>query len=243
MVCYKNKEILSIIPARLGSSELKNKNIKTLGGKPLIYYTIKASLKSKVSRTIVSTDNIKIANIAKKFGAEAPFLRPKKYSTRNSSSIGAVLHCLKHIKQTEDYVPDIVVFLQPTSPFRDHNDINNGLEIFLKTNATSVAGIVKVSQHPFWMFIKNKKGKLHELIKKNNKPQRRQDLPDVYFFNDSLYISKIEYFTSATLKHPIVDIHNMHGVEMSQLHSFDINSKLDFELAKKLIKNFSSYPL
>ena len=92
-------EILSIIPARSGSTEVKNKNIRLLGGKPLLCYSIQASIDSVVTRTVVSTDDIKIGKIAKKYGAEIPFLRPKKFSTSKSTSTSVILHCLNFLKK------------------------------------------------------------------------------------------------------------------------------------------------
>ena len=232
-------EILSIIPARSGSTEIKNKNIRNLGGKPLIYYTIDASLKSNVTRTIVSTDDPKIANIAKKYGAEVPFLRPKKYALKNSPSISVILHCLSYLKN-ENYFPDYVVFLQPTSPFRTYVDINMGIKKIMKTNATSLIGLVEVHQHPLWMFKKLNNDKMKELLKLRNKPLRRQDLPKLYYVNDALYISKTQYFKSVSIDQPAFDLHDLIGLEMSTLHSFDINTELDFYIATCLYK-FSAH--
>ena len=229
-------EILSIIPARSGSSEVKHKNIKLLGGKPLLYYTIMASIKSLVSRTIVSTDSPRIGEIAKKYGAEVPFLRPKNLSTSTSSSISVIFHCLNFLKRKENYCPDYVVFLQPTSPFRTFFDINNGIMKILKSKTRSLVGIVQVTEHPYWIFSKSKDDKLTEFVTKKNKPLRRQDLPTLYYINDALFISKSEYYRKATLNDPIFDKNNLSGFEMNYLHSFDINTKLDFKIAEYLAK-------
>ena len=114
-----NKKILTIILARGGSKGLKLKNIKKLNGKPLIYYTIKASLSSNlVNRTIVSTDNETIRKIAMRIGAESPFLRPKKYAKDNSSSEDALCQLFRMLKENEKYKPDYVVYMQSTEPFR-----------------------------------------------------------------------------------------------------------------------------
>jgi len=230
-------EILSIIPARSGSSEVKYKNIKLLGDKPLLYYTIMASTKSLVSRTIVSTDSPRIVEIAKKYGAEVPFLRPKFFSTSTSSSISVILHCLDFLKRKENYSPDYVVFLQPTSPFRTFLDVNNGIMKILKTKTMSLVGIVQVSEHPYWMFKKSKNDKLSEFVTKKNKPLRRQDLPSLYCINDALFISKSEYYHNASLNDPVFDKNNLSGFEMDRLHSFDINTKFDFKIAEYLSKS------
>ena len=162
-----------------------------MGGKPLLYYTIKESLKSKVTRTIVSTDDAHIATLAKKFGAEVPFLSPKKYATSTSSSMSVILHCLDYLRKKENYVADYVIFLQPTSPFRKFTDINNGLDKIHENNVSSLVGVVEVTQHPEWMFKKNNDDdKLVEFLKLKSKPLRRQDFSKLYYINDALFITK-----------------------------------------------------
>ena len=118
-----NSKTLGIIPARIGSSEVKKKNIKLLKGKPLIYYTINAAINSKLDRVIVSTDSEEVANIAKSLGAEVPFLRPKFLSTNKSKAIDVINHVFDWLKIENDYIPDLVGYLQPTSPMRTKNHI------------------------------------------------------------------------------------------------------------------------
>jgi len=229
-----SKKIISIIPARSGSSKVKNKNIRKLSGKPLIYYTIKASLNSKVSRTILSTDSPKIAKLAARFGAEVPFLRPKKYALKKSPSMAVILHCLDYLKKHEQYVPDYVVFLQPTSPFRTSGDIDNGINEILRRKTNSLIGLVEATQHPLWMFKKTRNNRLIAFQKNSNKPLRRQKLPKLYHINDALYISKRQYFDTASIHKPVIDLNDLTGLEMDPLNSLDINTNLDFEIAKKL---------
>ncbi|TLX80363.1 MAG: acylneuraminate cytidylyltransferase family protein [Thaumarchaeota archaeon] len=231
---------LSIIPARSGSTQVKNKNIRLLGDKPLIYYTIRESLKSNVSRTIVSTDDSQIAILAKKFGAEVPFLRPKIYATHKSSSISVILNCLDYLKKTENYFPDYVVFLQPTSPFRQFTDINNGIRKIMNSNATSLVGIVEVTQHPFWMFKKGKKDKLGEFIRLRKKPLRRQELSKLYYINDALFISKGQYYERISHHKPLFDTTDLIGLEMNYPNSFDINTEMDFHIANLLLKSVNT---
>ena len=228
-----DKEILAIIPARIGSTAVKNKNIREIGKKPLIFYTIKASLESIVNRTIVSTDSPKIKNISEKLGAEVPFIRPKKFSHSRASSLSVVIHCLNYLKKYEQYSPDYVVYLQPTSPFRTSQDINNGIKTIIKTKTNSLVGIVKVDQHPYWMF-KKEKNILSELICLKNKPLRRQELPTLFYINDALCITKISYLKSAKDPNPIFDQKNISGFEMSLQNSFDINSEFDLKIAQQI---------
>jgi N-acylneuraminate cytidylyltransferase/CMP-N,N'-diacetyllegionaminic acid synthase len=228
--------LLAIIPARAGSTGVKNKNIRLLGSHPLIYYTIRESLKSDVSRTIVSTDDPKIANLAEKFGAEVPFLRPKKYAASKSPSISVILHCLDHLRKAENYFADYVIFLQPTSPFRRSSDINKGIRKIINKNATSLVGVVEVNQHPFWMFKKDRNEILSEFIKVKGKPLRRQELPKLYYINDALFITKGKYYQTASHSHPLFDTTDLVGLEMSYINSFDINTEVDFLMAEVLFK-------
>lgn len=126
-------KVLAIIPARKGSKGIKNKNIQLLNGHPLIAYSICAAVKSKnINKIICSTDSKKIAKIARKYGAETPFIRPKKYAADFSSDLEVFKHCLNWLKKNENYTPDFIVHLRPTSPIRFLKDISKGLEIIYK---------------------------------------------------------------------------------------------------------------
>lgn len=112
-------KILALIPARGDSKGIPNKNIQKIGGKYLIEYTINSAKRSKlIDKIIVSTDSKKIASISKKLGAEVPFLRPKKISIDKSPTIEVIKHTLGFLSNNQFYVPDIILLLQPTSPFR-----------------------------------------------------------------------------------------------------------------------------
>ena len=157
--------IVSIIPARQNSQSIKNKNLAKLGNKPLIYYSIKAALKSKmISRVIVSTDSKKIMQLAKSFGAEAPFLRPKKLSKTNSSIHEVAIHAINFIEKKENSkIPSIVV-LQPTSPLRSFIDIDKAIELFIKSKAEYVTSFSKTKPLE-WIFYKNKDKNFHKISK------------------------------------------------------------------------------
>ncbi len=229
-------EILGIIPARGGSSQVKKKNIRKLEGKPLIYYTIKASINSRINKTIVSTDSPEIARISKKYGAEVPFLRPKKYSTNTASSISVILHCLSFLKK-RNYIPDYVVFLQPTSPFRTSADVNNGLTEIVKQKTNSLIGVEEVTaKHPYYMFRMEKNHRLHKFDKKLKKSIRRQELSKLYIVNDALFISKVKYYLNASLTDLVFDPNDLCGLPMEHIKSIDINTEFDFLLCKNLFK-------
>lgn len=226
-------EILSIIPARGGSKGLPQKNIKDLNGKPLIYYTINASLNSeKISRTIVSTDCDKIANISKELGAEVPFLRPNSLANDTSTSIETVLHCLDYLKEAEDYVPDYVCMLQCTSPLRTETHINEAIKFMVDIRANSVVSVCVADKSPFWAKILQEDGRIASLIGQENIPQRRQDLPTVYNLNGAIYINKTQLLYEKNLL--VSD--DTYPYIMDKRSSIDIDDLLDFEFCSLILK-------
>ena len=125
-------KIISVIPARGGSKGIKNKNIVKINSKPLIYFSIKQSLKTKlIQRTIVSTDSKKIAKISRQYGAEVPFLRPKSISNDAAKDYSFFSHLIK-IKKNENYTPDLIVQLRPTQPFRSIKLLQKAIELMIK---------------------------------------------------------------------------------------------------------------
>ncbi len=145
------KKILAIIPARGGSKGVPRKNIKNLAGKPLLAWTIEEAKKSKfIDRIIVSTEDEEIAQIAKKYGAEVPFMRPQELAKDLSLDIDFLIHALDWLDQNESYTPDIVLRLPPTSPLRRVEHIDEGIMKLLDTpEAHSVRSITKANRHPF----------------------------------------------------------------------------------------------
>ena len=192
-----NKSIC-IIPARSGSKGLIDKNILKLDGRPLLQFPIIAALESnKFDKVVVSTDSAKYAEIAKDAGAEVPFLRPKELSSDNSSSIDVALHCLDHFESTNQIFENLCL-LEPTSPLTSGDDIRNAFNLLLSSQVSdSLVGVGEcVSHHPNYL-ISLKKDKLISpyLKSKENLHIRRQDLSgNVYFFDGSIYLSKVKAF-------------------------------------------------
>lgn len=230
-------EIVGIIPARGGSKGLPRKNILPLGGRPLISYTIEAALKSKINRTIVSTEDKEIAEIARECGAEVPFLRPKKLATDTASSLSVILHALNYLEKKERYYSDVIVFLQPTSPFRTYKHINEALEMFFSSDVDSVISVCETEYHPYYMYWRKMNGKLEEFVKIKNKPLRRQDLPTIYRINDAIVITKREYFKKVRKNSPCFNPKSVKGYIMDRISSVDINDKFDFLLAEFIMKS------
>ncbi len=185
----KKPRILAIIPARGGSKGIKNKNIIKVNEKPLISWTIEASLNSAyISRTVVSSDDENIISVAKSLGCDTPFKRPKELAQDHTPSIDVVTHALKKLKNF-----DYVILLQPTSPLRDSEDIDKAIELMLEKKSKSCASVTLVKKSPYWMYKINEKNlKLTNIIKSDKEYLRRQDLPDVYALNGAIYINEVE---------------------------------------------------
>ena len=179
-------KILATIAARGGSKGIKDKNVKILAGKPLIVHTIEQIIRwGKYDKFIVSTDSEKISNIAVQHGAEVPFKRPAKYAQDNSTDLPVFQHALKWLSKNENYYPQIVVQLRPTSPLRKVEHIDKAVNLLLKNpQADSVRTVCTPSQNPFKMWTIDDDGFMKPLLQtKFNEPYNlpRQTLPDTYW--------------------------------------------------------------
>ena len=209
-----------IIPGRGGSKGIALKNIQKVGKLPLIAHTILSARESKLAtRIIVSTDNEKIANIAKKFGAEIPFLRPKKFSSDKSSTLDVVKHALDYLKKEENYTPDIISILLPTSPFRSLGLIDKSIELLKNTDATSVVNVFKSKEHPFKSFVP-KNGFLKPFKNDYKKYYQRQLLPEMFHTTGAAYT-----FWFETLK----KYGHYYGPRMKPLISTDPKMNIDVD--------------
>ena len=225
-------KIIAIIPARGGSKELPRKNIKLLNGKPLIAYTIEAALKSKfIDRVFVSTEDDEIAKISKNFGAEI-IQRPKYLAEDNSLRRDVIKHAIQTLKSKMNYEPEVIVYLQPTSPLRTVNDIDSALKLFFMNEYDSVISVCESSESPYWsLIIKNKIIiPLFEWDYFLNK--KRQDLPSTYILNGALYIMSTKKFIQNNNLFSKRTLPYIMPIE----RSIDIDKDLDFKLAELLIK-------
>lgn len=229
--------VLGIIPARGGSKGIPMKNIRPLGGKPLLSYMIQAALKSKIERTVVSTENKKIATIAKEYGAEVPFMRPRELATDTASSLSVLLHSLKYMEEKEGYRPDAIAFLQPTAPFCTWKHIDAALEMLLNSDVDSVIGVCESEHHPYFIYEMDRENNLGEIIKMKDKPLRRQDIPPMFRLTDAPIISRRRYFDKVTERSACFNPDSMKGLVMDRASSIDINDELDFLFAEFVIKS------
>lgn len=222
------KSVLAIIPARIGSKGIKEKNIYVIQGKPLIGYTIEAASKSRyIDRTIVSTDSEKIAGISRRYGADVPFLRPEELATDTARTIDAVLHAVDTLRQ-EGECYDVIVLLQATSPLRDENDIDGALEYFESIGERSVLSISKIEKSPILMRGKTPEGKLIPLINEGS-TVRRQDFKDYFIVNGAIYINLSKELTKDTSLND-----NEYGWEIPSAHALDIDSPEDIDAMQRI---------
>lgn len=192
-ICKQTKKILAIIPARGGSKGIPGKNIYPLAGKPLLAWTVAAALKSKyIDRVVVSSDDDKILTVAKKFGAE-PIRRPKAISGDKAPFNKLIYHALDHLKNKEKYMPDILIYLQPTSPLRESKDIDKALSL-LKGEVTSVIGMYEVDNKFLKSFVVDRKGHVKGAANDQFPFMNRQELPKTYMPNGAIYAIKTEIF-------------------------------------------------
>ena len=186
------KKILGVIPARGGSKGIPNKNIVEFGGSPLISYTIKAGLGSKMlTHCIVSTDSDEIANVAQSCGALVPFKRPDELSGDTALSLPVIQHAVRFMEQQQKCKYDAVVMLQPTTPLRSAKDIDNSLNLLFSTNSDSVISVVDVEGHHPLRMKRIVDGRLINYIDQGYEDMRpRQKLPPVYIRNGAVYATK-----------------------------------------------------
>ncbi|MDA9112772.1 acylneuraminate cytidylyltransferase family protein [Gammaproteobacteria bacterium] len=185
--------VIALIPARSGSKGIPNKNIKIINGKPLIAYSIEFALSSKkIDRVIVSTDSQQIADIAKKYGAEVPFLRPSKLATDSAPMYGTVKHLIDFLSKSKcDY--KFLALLQPTSPLRLEKDFHIALNTIEKdTTIDSIVSLEELPKHlspEFLMKIDN--GLMYPYLDSAKNIFRRQDVSSAYTRSGQFYISRI----------------------------------------------------
>ena len=230
------KNIVAVIPARGGSKGVPKKNLKLLNGKPLIVYTIEAAVKCKlINRVICSTDDEEIATIAKEFGAEVPFLRPKELSTDTAHTPPVIEHTVNYLEEKDGLKVDLVITLQPTSPLREHFHITEAINKFFQGDYDALISI-KTGYPPWWMF-KAEGDKLLPFASLgsgvNPYNLERQQLPPAYEVNGAIYITKRDFLKR---ENSIISKDNCGFIIMDQETSLDIDTLTDFMVVEEVMK-------
>jgi CMP-N,N'-diacetyllegionaminic acid synthase len=226
--------MLAVIPARGGSKGIPDKNIKSLCGKPLIYYTIEAALAAKtIDRIILSTDDPGIAQAACQYGIESPFMRPKELAQDNSLAIDTYIYTIDRLNAEFDGQYEEFVVLLPTSPLRTARDIENAIELFYDKNADSVISCVAL-HHPLeWIFRVGSNGAISRNKKFDEKMiKNRQEAETVYVPNGAVNVLK----NSLLKEKRSYYFDNTYAYIMSRERSVDIDSMADFDYAEYLMR-------
>jgi len=191
-----SKHVVAVIPARSGSKRVPNKNVKLLGGHPLIYYTIREALKAKtLSRIIFSTDSPEYAELARSYGAETPYLQPKEISG-DVGTFPVLKYCVDYLEQVENYKVDVIVTLEPTSPFRVAQDIDDAVNKLLETGCDSVVGVREIKEPPAWMFTLNSDTMQPFLGGDTSQLGLSGDLPRLFLPNGCVYVTQRDVLMS-----------------------------------------------
>jgi len=227
------RSVVALIPARGGSKGIPGKNLKPLGGKPLLQHTVEIAKASRlVSRVFLSTDSEEIASLGRSLGIEVPFLRPACDATDQSPMIDVVRHFLEWT-ETSGVAVDAVVLLQPTSPLRPPGIVDDVITRFFSTRVDSVVTTVRVPHRflPSSLMKMAGEGNLEAFSGASVQPRRRQDKEILFARNGPSVLA----FAPRVVASGSLYGNKIAGFEMSEEHSIDIDTPLDFWLAEKLI--------
>lgn len=226
---------VAFIFARGGSKGLPGKNIRPLGGKPLIAWSIgHAQAVSRIERVIVSTDSMEIAAIAKQYGAEVPFIRPADLSEDRSSEWMAWRHALNYIRETTGAFPKVMISVPTTAPLRLSLDIENCLDEHEKGDSDVVITITNAHRSPFFNMVKaNDDGSVGLVNSPQSNIHRRQDVPLVYDMTTVCYVANPEF----VMAHDTIFDGRVKAVLVPPERAIDIDTLLDFKIAEGLLNS------
>ena len=226
------EKILAIIPARAGSKGIKNKNVRLVDGKPLINYTIETAIKSNlVTDIVVSSDSIEVLEIARKYQQVIIHKRNTQLASDKSPIIDTIIDVINFLESEFKYV----ILLQPTSPLRTGNEIDNAINLMKKNfNANSLISVVQMNDiHPARMYWLNNNLTLNPIMREFSEV-RRQEIPPAYYRNGAIYISKVK---SLLTNNSIMSTPSI-AYEMPSKYLLNIDEERDLIIAESLIKEW-----
>tara|TARA_B100000676_G_scaffold98139_1_gene98148 strand:- start:6582 stop:7283 length:702 start_codon:yes stop_codon:yes gene_type:complete len=223
------KSVLGLIMARGGSKGLPRKNLRQIGGKPMIAWTVEAGKQSQcIDRLILSSDDEEIIDTARKLECEIPFIRPENLATDDASPLEVIRHAIEALPEKYDYL----VLLQPTSPLRIASDIDKCIELCDKKNAPACVTITESEKTPYWMYELQKDYRIRPVLSGTERVLRRQDLPKTYALNGAVFVARSDWIIcqkdflgSDTI-----------GFKMPRVRSIDIDSEIDLVIANAILK-------
>lgn len=224
-------KLLALIPARAGSKRVPNKNIRALGGKPLISWSIEATRGiPEIVDVLVSTDSPDIAKIAVENGALVPWLRPAELSTDTATSMVVCLHAVDWY-ENENGPIDGLILLQPTSPFRTSESIRKGIAIFCENSTKSVVSFSPAESHPMWCY-RADGNSMVPFVQDADRQVRSQDLPAAYVINGGLYIASPSYLR---LNGSFIGGETVPLITVNAHESLDIDTEWDWKVAETCV--------
>jgi CMP-N-acetylneuraminic acid synthetase len=226
---YNGKTFLAIIPARGGSKRLPNKNILLLSGKPMLLWTVESAMQSKyLDEIILSTDSDDIIKVVENYKIKT-IKRPIELASDTAKTVDVVKHIIENIDKKYDFI----VLLQPTSPLRTSNHIDEAIEQLIKLNADAIISVTEVDHSPLWCNILPENLSMENFISEDIKHKRSQELPKFYRLNGAIYICKTEKLIE---ENTFFLKKNIYAYIMDKKSSIDIDEELDFKLAEIILK-------
>lgn len=230
--------VLGVVTARGGSKGIPRKNLRALGGKPLLKYTADAALDARrLSRVILSTDDIEIADLGRRCGLDVPFLRPAELALDDTPSIAVVQHAVRQMEQAGEYY-DAVCTLQPTTPFRRAEHIDSCIHLLQTTDVDSVTTVLAVptKMNPHWVYFQDDHGLLRLCTGETEPVSRRQDLPPAYHRDGSVYVTRREVLM---LQDSIYG-NRLYGYQLNPDESVNIDTPADWLRAEQMLRDVRS---
>ena len=223
-------KVLAIVPARAGSKRLPQKNIKLLNGLPLISHTFEAIKNSKyISATIATSDCSEVLKISTQYNNIYPLDRPSELASDTATSIDVVMHAVEYAKKIGEF--DIVCLLQPTSPLRTTQDIDNAIALYIEKQAKGVVSLSKCQHSPLWATAIETQEEFKQFVKSLTNT-RSQDLKEFYQLNGAIYlVDKVSLLSTNKL----FQDNDYYPFIMSEQNSIDIDTNLDFIIAEAIL--------
>ena len=228
---------LGIIPARGGSKSVPRKNLHPLLGKPLIAWSILSALRAtSLDRMIVSTDDAEIAEVAKRYGAEVPFLRPAEIAADETPDLPVFQHALRALREAEGYAPDAIVHLRPTQPLRTPEQIDQAVELWTSSGADCVKSVRLVSEHPFKMY-RLEGDRLAPYLDTDERRRRGPDVPRQSLEPVYLSAGVVDVIRRATVEAGSTEGQIVVPYFVNPSRYVNLDSPRDFEIAEALMRS------
>lgn len=226
---------LAIIPARGGSKGIPKKNIIPLMGKPLIQYTIEAAQESaNIDKVFLSSDSAEIIAIGKQLNLNCKYIRPDHLADDQANTVDVVLDALQWLETNEDYIPDTILLLQPTSPLRSSKDIDNAIELFIQKNKKCLVSVHEMAEHPYECVQNIYEDDWSYVAKQSKNATRRQDYKKgFYYINGAIYMTNVHFFKKEKV---FIKEKNTSFYVMPSERGIDIDEYYHLDIANALLR-------